>query len=113
MTRRANGEGTIYKRADGRYEGAAYVLMSNGGRRRRRVYGRTRGQVQEQLVALVRQSHQGVPPPSTSLTVQAYLEAWLKDIAAVKVRPATLRGYEMNVRLHIVPELGKKRLHRL
>lgn len=113
MSKRANGEGTIYKRADGRYEGAAYVLMPSGGRARRRVYGRTRAQVQDQLVALVRQSQQGVPAPSASLTVGAYLEGWLRDVAAVKVRPATLRSYEMYLRLHIVPDLGKKRLHRL
>jgi hypothetical protein len=40
MTRkRANGEGTIYKRADGRYEGAAVVPIVGGGRRRVRPPG--------------------------------------------------------------------------
>lgn len=42
MSRRANGEGTIYQRTDGRWEGAAYVLTATGGRSRKRVYGRTR-----------------------------------------------------------------------
>lgn len=40
--RRANGEGTIYARKDGRFEGAAYVLISDGAVRRQRVYVYTR-----------------------------------------------------------------------
>jgi integrase len=39
---RANGEGTIYKRKDGRWEAAGYVLAAHGSRKRVRVYGTTR-----------------------------------------------------------------------
>ena len=38
--RRANGEGTIYKRKDGRYEAAAYFATSSGQHKRIRVYGK-------------------------------------------------------------------------
>lgn len=113
MSRRGNGEGTVYKRKDGRWEGAAYVLLPSGGRSRRRVYGRTRAEVNEKLTALQRASHQGMPATTTSQTVGDFLTTWLVDIAAVKVRPATLRSYVMYVKLHLIPGLGKKRLARL
>ena len=50
--RRPNGEGTIYERRDGRWEGAAYVLLPSGGRARKRVYGKTRSEVFAKLAEL-------------------------------------------------------------
>src|SRR4051794_2929626 len=113
MSRRANGEGTIYQRRDGRWEGAAYVLMPNGGYARRRVYGRTRAEVAGKLTELVHQSQRGVPAPTVGLTVAAFLTEWLAQVATNKVRPATLRGYEAVIRVHLIPGLGRKKLHRL
>jgi hypothetical protein len=43
--KRANGEGTIYERKDGRYEGAAFVPTMAGTVKRVRLYGRTRDDV--------------------------------------------------------------------
>ncbi len=37
--RKANGEGTIFQRADGRWCGAGYVLTADGTRKRIYVYG--------------------------------------------------------------------------
>ena len=47
--KRANGEGTIYQRKDGRYEGAAFVPTTAGTVKRVHVYGRTRDDVRRQL----------------------------------------------------------------
>ncbi|MEU1849211.1 hypothetical protein ABZ499_07965 [Streptomyces sp. NPDC019990] len=38
----ANNEGTIYQRKDGRWEGSAYVLTTDGTYKRRSVYGKIR-----------------------------------------------------------------------
>ena len=38
---RANGEGSIYRRKDGRWAGAAYVLTPDGTRRRYLESGQT------------------------------------------------------------------------
>ena len=40
MNQRANGEGSIYRRADGRWTAACYVLRPDGTRVRRAVYGK-------------------------------------------------------------------------
>jgi integrase len=108
--KRANGEGTIYPRADGRYEGAAYVLMSDGSRRRQRVYGKTRDEVFHKLSELQRLSRQGIPMPSESWTVDRYLEYWLEHVVRPTAKPKTHQGYEVVVRVHLVPVLGRKRL---
>jgi hypothetical protein len=54
MTRRANGEGSIWKRSDGRWCGATYATTNRGGRKRVYVYGKTRLQTREKLTALQR-----------------------------------------------------------
>ncbi|MFF0115572.1 hypothetical protein [Streptomyces prasinus] len=47
--RNPNGEGTIYRRKDGRYEGAGYVLMPDGTQKRRRVYGKSWEEARKKL----------------------------------------------------------------
>jgi hypothetical protein len=49
--RKANGEGTIYRRKDGRYEAAVHVLTANGSSKRIRIYAKTRVEAHEKLAA--------------------------------------------------------------
>ena len=108
--RRANGEGTIFRRKDGRYQAAVYLPTPNGGRVRRYVYGRTRQDVHEKLTALLRLGQQNVPVSDQRWTVAAYLDYWITQVVAERLRPKTLVGYEGVIRLHLVPAIGKKQL---
>ena len=48
--RRANGEGSIYRRAsDNRWVGSAYVYTATGQRKRRPVYGTSFDEVRQKL----------------------------------------------------------------
>ena len=49
--RRANGEGSVFQRDDGRWCGTIDLGMVGGKRRRRRVYGRTQREVTDKLAA--------------------------------------------------------------
>ena len=111
--KRGNGEGTVYQRADGRWEGAAVVPVAGGGRARRRVYGRTRQETSAKLTALLRQAEQGIAAPVAGQTVAGYLAGWLADTAKRHLRPPTYETYELLSRRHIVPLVGAKRLDRL
>lgn len=111
--RRANGEGMIYKRKDGRYEGAAYVLTTAGTQKRVRVYGKTREETRRKLTKLLEQSDQGIPVAAESWTLAEYLAYWLKHVVKIERRPKTYIAYEQVVRVHLVPGLGNKRLGKL
>jgi integrase len=111
--KRANGEGTIYQRKDGRYEGAAFVPTTAGTVKRVRVYGRTREDVRRQLTKLLEQADQGIPVAAESWTVAKYLAFWLEHVVRPERKPRTYQGYEGVVRLYLVPELGSKRLAKL
>ncbi|WP_018653808.1 tyrosine-type recombinase/integrase [Actinomadura flavalba] len=108
--RRANGEGTIVQRKDGRYEAKVFVPTTAGTIKRVSVYGRTREECHAKYVKLKAQADDGVPVASESWTVEQYLAYWLENVVRVERRPKTVQGYESVVRLHLVPGLGKKRI---
>jgi integrase len=112
-SRRANGEGTITRRKDGLWQAAIYVSHPDGTVRRRYVYNRDRDRLREQLNELAYQAGKGVPVPDGSMTLGEYLDQWLAEVAAKQVRPSTYTGYETNVRLHIKPLIGSKKLAKL
>ena len=109
MVKRGAGEGSIYRRKDGRW---AAVLTVEAGRRRF-LYAKTRQEAAGRLREALRLRSHGVPLPDERVTVGQFMERWLEESARPRVRPWTYRGYEVHVRLHIVPELGKVRLAKL
>ncbi|MEH1011727.1 site-specific integrase [Micromonospora sp. CPCC 206060] len=108
-----NGEGSIYQRAsDGRWVGQAYVLATDGTRKRKFVYGATWEEAHGKLVELKARSQRGIPIPDRTWKIADYLPYWLAAYVT-ELKPTTARGYESAVRLHLVPALGTKRLDTL
>jgi len=112
VSRRANGEGTVYQRSDGRYAASAYV-PTRSGRKRRTVYGRTREEAAGKLADLLAQARRGVPLAERGWTVERYLTYWLSEVVEQERRPATIVTYRKIVERFIVPCLGRVRLDRL
>jgi integrase len=102
MTRRANSEGTLCKRGDGRWCGAVTV---DGGQRRF-FYGPTRGAVQDKLRAAKRAIDDGLPVSGGRLRVGAFLIRWLTEVAQPTVRLSTYVRYRELLAGHVVPALG-------
>ena len=109
----ANGEGTIYQRKDGRWEGIAYVLTTDGTHKRRSVYGNTWDEAHDKLTRLKADSHSGLPIAASKMSVAEFLTYWLTHIARARVRKSTCVNYESLTRNYIVPGLGKKKIARL
>lgn len=112
-SRRANGQGSVYQRKDGMWVGAAYVLQADGTLKRRPVYGKTETDASRKLVQMQARSDQGVPAEATGWTVERFLTHWLEHVVTPSRKPKTVQGYEVVVRNHLVPGLGRKRLNRL
>jgi len=93
--------------------GAAYVLMPDGTRRRRPVYATTEAKATSKLIQMQARSDQGVPAEATGWTVEKFLIYWLDYIVKPARKPRTHQGYEVVVRVHLVPALGRKRLNKL
>jgi integrase len=92
MSKRTDGRGALYHRADGRWE--AQFRLGVGSRKS--VYGRTRREVLSKLREVRWTVSHGVPVSSRQLQLGCYLEYWL-DMTKSRVRPSTFRNYELNV----------------
>lgn len=107
--RRGAGEGSIYRRSDGRYFYAVDLGWSAGKRQRRTVSASTLKALHLKRRKLDDELRAGLKADGT-MTVARWLEVWLDDVAAVSVRPRTLVGYRSYVDTHLSPQLGKHRL---
>jgi len=110
--RNANGEGSVWLRKDGRWCAGAYLPAVTGGRRRIVVYGKSRQEAKAKLRELLDKAQRQIPATPASLTLAEYLAEWLTHVRQ-HVRASTWAGYESNVRLHLVPRIGRKKLARL
>jgi integrase len=105
--RRGNGEGAVYERADGQWCGSVTIGYDEQGKRRRRtVYGPTKGDALEKLAKLQSDVVNGVLVEPARTTVAEFLKRWLKDVAKPAIRPATHRLYDGMIRNHINPCIG-------
>ncbi len=77
------------------------------------VYGKTRAQARERLTELQRELDRGVRVPVENWTVQQYLDHWLATVVKPSRAPKTHQGYELVVRRHIGPGIGRKKLRML
>jgi integrase len=111
--RRLNGEGSMTRRADGRWMGRFYAWTSAGTRKRITVYGRTRKEATEKMREAQEHNRQGIPVPDTAWKLGDWLDHWLEHVVGLNRRPATYRLYEMTVRLYLKPGLGSSALTRL
>lgn len=101
--RRGRHEGTVRKRADGRYEARLEIGVSSDGRRVQEFfYGATK---QEALVKL--NAAKGLPRAKGAgrLTLSEYLAAWLSEVQQ-RCKFATYKQRETIVRKHINPYIG-------
>jgi integrase len=106
MGKRSNGEGTIFKRSDGRWCGAYYV-----GNKRKFVYGKTQKMVKERLQQLKQESSEEKQDSKTfGNWVLEYLENYKKN----DIKESTYGTYLVYYRKHIQnSEIGKKTLEEL
>jgi integrase len=105
---RGNGEGSVYRRGDGRVVGE--YEDANG--RRRYVSGNTKAEVRRRLRELLADRDEGIAYDSENLTVGGYLDRWLEAVKG-SVRQRTWERHEQVVRLHLRPTIGGVRLDRL
>ena len=115
MARNANGEGSIRQRADGRWEGRAYVITTDGREIRKSVYGKTWDEVHAKLTKLQADTMSGKRVASTRMTVREYIEFWFVEHASDRnrVRDTTYETYRYLASTYLVPTFGRLRLIRL
>ena len=113
--RRANGEGNIRKRSDGRWEGrytAGYDLDA-GKRIIKNVLGRTQAEVKEKLRSAISENQRLDISKAGNYTMASWVRTWYEVYAEPRIRPNTREYYANYIENHIVPGIGKIMLDKL
>ena len=112
--RRGNGEGSIYRRPDGKWCATLTVgYDQNSKRRRRYLYGRTKAGVLEKLDQLRSDARSGTAVEPSRIKVGEFVNNWLETVAKQRIRTSTRATYGTLIDCHIVPHLGGSKLSQL
>jgi len=106
MTRRAQGEGSLYRDADGRWIGlaSAGINPKTGKRRRVKITGRdgeSKASVSRRLATRIAELE--AAGPSGPETVGELVAQWRAIAAPKRNSPSTLEGIDALIRKHIAP----------
>ena len=113
--KRANGEGNIRKRKDGRWEGRFTVGHDpvTGKQIIKNVLGKTQAEVKEKLKKALVEAGQVDFAQSGKYTVGAWMDEWFENVAKIKVRPSSHQTYKGYIDNHIKPNIGNVPLEKL
>ena len=113
-TRRANNEGSIFQRSDGRWGGALTMGYDENGKIiRKTIYGKTQAEVVKKLSEisgrLKSNSYELVENNNLETLMFEYLMTFKKSA----VSPRTFEGNIRNFKLHIAPQIGKMKVYEI
>ncbi|HCA28103.1 MAG TPA: site-specific integrase, partial [Ruminococcaceae bacterium] len=113
--RRANGEGSIRKRKDGRWEGryTAGHDPTTGKQIFKNVLAKTQAECREKLKLAIQTAGALDVAKAENMTVSAWMDLWMEHYGKPGMRPTTYANYETLIRLHIKPYIGDVILSKL
>ena len=113
--KRANGEGSIRKRSDGRWEGryTAGYHPETGKRIIKNVLGKTQAECKAKLTKAMADCKSLDVSRADEYTVAAWLRTWFELYAKPHIRPSTMNYYHRNIEQHVIPAIGDIPLNKL
>lgn len=113
--KRANGEGSIRKRKDGRWEGryTAGNDPATGKPIHKSVLAKTQAEAKEKLKQAIAEAEKLDMSRAKSYTLGAWIKLWYEVYAEPRLREKTKDYYLNYIDNHIVPELGGTPLEKL
>lgn len=115
MAKRANGEGNVRQRKDGRWEASLSYVDAADQRQRTYVYGKTAAEARRKLKEVRQRIEGGMPAKDAPDTVASWMAQWRESSLAASDRKATTKAlYATLSRTHLEPApFGVTRLDKL
>lgn len=113
--RRANGEGSIRQRPDGRWEGRYTVGVdyTTGKAINKSVFAKSQSEVRDKLRTAIAENRGPAINHKGTYTVAEWLRLWFDVYAKPNVRPSTKSNYTNLIENHIIPAIGRIKLKQL
>jgi integrase len=109
MGRRVKGEGSVYRRKDGRW--VAAIPLEDG--KKKFIYCKKQSEALKALQLATQAKMQGALIATGDQILSVFLTSWLQDTAQHAVREKTYISYRQLIELHVLPLLGKVKLQKL
>lgn len=111
---RGKGEGSIFKDSRGLWTAVIELpAHPTGGRRRKVLRRKSKLVLMQDLKAWRVQFEKDGDLPTKDISVGEWMREWFEKVAVESIRPKTAMAYKSLIDNHIIPALGKKRLHKL
>lgn len=109
MAKRANGEGSIYKRKDGKWlvTFPTGLYTERGKKAYYYRYFNSQADAVRELQRLQSEKAMGVCHSKSAVKTGDWIETWIEKHKAPKLAPSTLTSYRNNFRVHIRPYVGE------
>ena len=108
MAKRKYGEGSVFLRKDGRWEGRIVVgYHDNGNPKTKNVTAKTQAECKEKLQALKEKCGRTTDRLKSDMPFGDWIDFWYQNFSKPKIRPTTQECYENRIYNHIIPEIGK------
>ena len=120
--KRADGEGSIRQRKDGRWEGTYSVGFDEetGKRKRKNVLAKTREECEKKLKKAIREHNKQTKtekanqkPEAKEGTLGGWIDKWYKLYCRPGIRESTAATYEACIYTHIIPKIGTWELNEI
>ena len=113
--RRGNGEGSIRKRSDGRWEGRYTVGTdyATGKRIVKSIFGKSQSEVRDRLRKAIEENRGPAINFNGDYTVGEWMWLWFETYSKPNIRPSTVKNYSNYIRNHIEPGIGHIKLKQL
>jgi integrase len=106
---RANNEGTVYQRGDGRWV-ASVTQLRDGKRKRVSRYADSEDAARKKLTELTHKKDIHEPIHFGRETVGAWLETWLDVFIRPHRKPRTWASYHQTIHTYVLPAIGREKL---
>ena len=113
-TRRANNEGSIFQRSDGRWGGALTMGYDENGKIiRKTIYGKSRAEVVKKLSEISGRMKSNFYDLVEQNNLETLMFEYLMTFKKSAVSPRTFEGNIRNFKLHIAPLIGKMKVYEI
>lgn len=113
-TRRANNEGSVFQRSDGRWGGALTMGYDENGKIiRKTIYGKSQAEVIKKLSEISGRMKSNTYDLVEQNDLETLMFEYLMTFKKSAVSPRTFEGNIRNFKLHIAPLIGKMKVYEI
>ena len=114
MAKKKQGDGSVFQRRDGRWEGRIVVgYKKNGYAKTKNVTAHTKTECQEKLAKLREECGRRSEKIKPDMPFGDWIDFWYQNYSAPKLRPTTQACYSVRIYTHIIPSVGSIPLNKL